>query len=282
MEFARFVCVSRVAFVLAAAMSFSGAALAQDGKLDAVREAVRDGADDDDDDGHHAAWDDDDGHGFIGEFLGELIELACHVPVALPRSLLGDDGRASARFRASPGDGGSGYWMSVGTEGADARWSFRPRFELGTDFDAIERLGLSLVAEHASRFGFDATWSRFDEELANGDTDELELGDANFVYRFAQSPRSAWRAGLGVNWLDDAESTDLGVNFTYAADFLPSEHTTLAIETDFGSLGDAGLAHARISAGYVLGPVELCASWDGWRIGGADLSSFALGLRGWL
>lgn len=272
--------------VAAAVFALGGAVSAQDGKLDRVRDAVREGSDDDEDDeGHHAAWDDEDGGGFFDEFLDVLIEFTCYVPIELPRALLDDDGRASARFRASPGDGGVGYWVPFGSaeaNDADARWSFRPRVDVGTDFDDVERLGLSLVAEHGSRLGFDATWSRFDEELANGDTDELELGDANFVYRFAQSPRSAWRAGIGVNWLDDAASSDFGVNFTYAADFLPSEHTTLGFETDFGSLGDAGLAHVRLAAGYVLGPIELCASWDGWRIGGADLSSFALGLRGWL
>lgn len=272
--------VPRAALVAVAAVTSCGTVAAQDSKLEPVRDAVREGHDDDS--GHGASWDDDDEEsGFFGGLLHELLEFTCYVPIELPRALLGDDGRGGARFRPSPGDGGSGYWMSADSDAAGARWSFRPRVELGTDFDDVERLGLSLVAEHASRLGFDATWSRFDEELANGDTDELELGDANLVYRFAQAPSAAWRAGVGLNWLDDAAGTDLGVNFTYAADFLPSERTTLGFETDFGSLGDAGLFHARISAGWLLGPVELCASWDGWRIGGADLSSFALGLRGW-
>jgi len=270
------------------ALAGGGALAAQDGKLDDVRDAVRDGDDhehgdeheyDDDDDWEDALFDAAE-ESWFDESFGKAFTFVVLLPFRGPREGLEDAGFAPARFQEYPGRRGPGYWIAPDEARADKRWSFRPRAELGTDFDDLERTGLAFELEHENRFGLDVAWSRFHEDLAVG-TDELDLADVNLVYRFAQGPRAAFRAGLGVNYLNDTFGEDYGFNSTYAAMFLPAEHLTLGFEGDLGTLGDATLWHLRGSIGFALERFELYAAYDAWDVDSADLDSFSVGLRAW-
>ena len=64
------------------------------------------------------------------------------------------------------------------------------------------------------------------------------------MFRFAQSPRSQWRAGIGFNWLDDPIDTNFGFNFTYGFDLFPRRPWVLSTELDWGTLGEAELLRA--------------------------------------
>jgi len=264
------------------AVAGGGVLEAQDGKLDKVRDTVRDGDNDeheDDDDWLvDALFDSADDDWFDG--FGRALAFVVLVPFRAPREILHDEGAAPARFQEFPWRDGPGYWIAPEDVPTDKHWSLQPRFELGTDYDGLERTGLGLELEHESRFGLDLTWNRFREDLSVG-TDQLDLGDANIVYRFAQSPRAAFRAGLGVNYLADDVGNDYGINTTYAAEFLPAEHVTLGLEGDFGWLGDATLLHFRASLGVQIARFDVYAAYDAWDIDAADLDSFSLGLRAW-
>jgi hypothetical protein len=202
-------------------------------------------------------------------------------PFALPRELLRDGGGEArfARYPYAEGDEGRGFWLRAG-DGA-AEWSLRPRWELGGDLDDLERTGLGLELEHARRFGLDAAWSRWVEDVDGGGSDEVDLGDANLVYRFAQSPYAAFRAGLGVNVLDDKGGTELGLNATYGAHFLPARPLSAGFELDLGTSGGDGLLHLRAELGLVVSRFELLAAWDHFDVDGDELRSVALGLRAW-
>jgi len=283
------------------------APLAAQGKLDKVSKTTRDDSDDDHDDGDP---DDtflfDDDEGWTGSLLeddfGRTFAQVVLFPFSLPREILGDHGNRGCRFARKPYDGERGFWITpeeppageaeddsglpesvlriVEPEGRRA--SLRPRVEFGSDFDDLERFALAGLFEHENRFGIDALWSRWREELPGSNTDELDLGDVNLVYRFAQGAHGSARAGMGLNFLDDDIDEELGFNVTYGGDILPVEPLVLSGELDFGTLGDATLLHLRGSAGVVLDHFELYAGVDYYEIDEVDLRAFSLGLRGWL
>lgn len=253
-------------------------ALAQDGTLDDVREEVRDGPER----GGHEGYDDDDEDDWLGFFLGDVcfdaLDAVLLLPFHGPRALLGDADFERATFQEYPGREGSGYWNTGLGEGR--RLALRPRVELGSDFDDLERTAFGLDLEHASRFGVALEWARWREDLGAGGSDELDLGELDVVYRFAQSSTAAFWSGVGLNVLDDELETDYGVNATYGAAFLATP-LTFGFDADLGTLGDATLTHLGFSAGVVLERFELFAGYDSWDIDSARLTSWSLGLRGW-
>ena len=76
-----------------------------------------------------------------------------------------------------------------------------------------------------------------------------------------------WRAGVGVNWLADQASPEVGVNFTYGFDWFPRRPWTLSSVIDVGTLGGSSLFHNRSTAGVMLGAMELFAGYDYFQIG---------------
>lgn len=277
---------ARVPGAVALLLVLAGEVRAQ-GTLDDVREEVRE----DDDPAHEGdGYDDDrDLHedledelldSFFGGGLEVLLENTLLLPWRAPRLFLGDTDFAPAGFADDPRRAGA-YWLEAEDGALDGRrLALRPRLELGTDFDDLERTAVGLELEHASRFGLDFEWARWREELASGGTDELDLGSLDLVYRFAQSAQVAFVSGVGLNVLDDASDTDYGFNTTYGATFL-TRPFVLTFEADLGTLGEATVTHLGASLGCRLGRVELFAGWDRREIGSAELPSYSLGLRGW-
>lgn len=266
--------ILRASFRAAATISIAALASAQDGQLDRVGRAAHDGdSKKSSSKGFSIDLDDDDDDGGLFSFLVQL-------PLELPQTMLGDHGGATA-FAFYPYESGGGYWDVEGPPESVERWSFQPRLERGSDFRGLERTGVGLVVEHASRLVIDTTWSRWTEDVSSG-TDDLDLGDANLCYRFACNDYAAFRAGAGVNWLDDDGGSEAGFNVTYAVDFLPGSPLTAGMEVDVGTVGEASQFHFRAALGAVLGPAEGFASWDRFDFGDTELDSFNLGVRLWL
>jgi len=266
-------------------LAFAGEWHAQ-GTLDEVREEVRDDDDDPEDEDSYDDWDDDLEEdlfdAFFQDSLGALFDYTLLLPWHVPRLMLADAQFEPAGLARYPGQRGDAYWQPA-VEGAIEGRSLavRPSFELGTDFDDLERTGFGFTLEHASRFGLEASWSRWREDLGPAGTDELDLGEFSLVYRFAQGPRAAFWSGVGLNVLDDRVESDFGVDLTYGALFLLGENVTFDFDADLGTLGDATLTHLGAGLGWRIERFELFAAYDRWEIGGAELPSYALGLRGW-
>lgn len=260
--------------------------LTAQGDLSSIREGVRDTPSSPDtgaiSPGTYQGDDDDSDGSWFDFVLTGLVEQTLLWPFTLPRLLLHDTEDTSPGFRPRPDHSGPGYWAAPLSEPDVRRLSTRAWFELGRDFDDLERVGLGLRVEHASRFGLDLAWSRFREDLGAAGTDELDLGLAFLTVRFAQAPRAAFRAGLGTSWLHDDEGTEGGFAARYGVEFLPTPRATLAVDADLGVLGSLPFRHLRAALGFELEGFELFTAYDAWDFLGDDLQTWSLGLRAWL
>ena len=133
------------------------------------------------------------------------------------------------------------------------------RGEYADDFDSLTRYGGRVLWESRNRFGLDTSLDYYREALANDSHDDLWTGDANVVFRFAQSEYLMMRTGLGVNYMSADHGTDLGFNFTYGGDWFPMKPWIVSAEIDWGWLGDAGLFQGRATIGVNIQNVEVYA-----------------------
>lgn len=242
---------------------------------------------DDDDDHHshsygHAHHDDDDFETELTLAMLYATGVVVSSPIWMPPKLIGDDTSITGYFAHHPYyEHVPGYLMLEYDMPSKPRaWTGRTRLEYGTDFDDIDRVGGQILVSHSSRLGIDAEWNSFAEKTATG-TDRLTLGDINLVYRIAQSERLLWRAGIGLNWLDDEVDTEYGINFTYGADWFPCEPLVVSSTLDWGRLSETSRFHIRSTLGVVVHGWELYAGYDYETIGGVDLYGPVAGVRFW-
>jgi hypothetical protein len=81
--------------------------------------------------------------------------------------------------------------------------------------------------------------------------------------------------------LSDVQNTDLGFNFTYAADLYSCKPWVLSAQIDAGTLGYARLFQFRTTAGVVFQGVESYAGYEYTDIGRTHWNSLIVGLRFW-
>ena len=84
-----------------------------------------------------------------------------------------------------------------------------------------------------------------------------------------------------MNWLNDSTATNLGFNFTYAADIYPCKPWVLSSEVDWGTLGKAELFSFRATAGVEIHHVETYAGYEYIDIGREHWNGLIAGLRFW-
>ncbi len=192
---------------------------------------------------------------------------------------LGDDDDPLVKYMEHPL---ARYRRADGSLSVNPRnWSGRIRFEYADDFDDISRVGTHMLLSTSSRFGLDMEMNGFHEDLLGTARDELWLGDFNAIYRFAQSERAQFRAGLGMNWLDDPIDTDFGFNFTYGVDFFPARPWILSATLDWGTLGSAELFRFRTSLGLIIDRVEVYSGYEYLDIDDSQTGSLMGGIRVW-
>ena len=202
-------------------------------------------------------------------------------PWAIPRAVLLDED-SDGYFGAYPfSDDWDGFVVTELPQPEWTRqWAGRFTSEYGNNFDGLSKTGGRLQLESTPRFGIDIEWDRRREELFSGH-DTLWTGDANIVYRFAQSQRAAFYTGLGLNWSADQNRGDVGFNFTYGADFFPARNVVISSTLDFGRLGHSTLIHGRATVGYLFNRFEVFTGFDYYKVGGAELNGMISGLRLW-
>jgi hypothetical protein len=202
-------------------------------------------------------------------------------PIWGPQEFLADDSRAEALFPRFPYDHVPGHLMIQEFTSPARRWAARLGVEYTDDFDRLKGVGGHLLVSTTSRWGVDGSMAWLDERLPGGRRDHLWLGDCNLVLRFAQSEWAEFRAGAGVNWLDDPGRTDLGVNFTYAADFFPRHPWVLSGTIDWGTLGRAELFRLRGTAGVIVNRFEVYAGYEYLDIDRTQRNALVAGVRIW-
>ena len=265
------------------------------GKLDEVREEVREGDEDEQTRtqptiptfpttpgwSSSATSEDDRDHPFR-DFVNTTVVFSTSAPWWLPHYALRDDFLNWTDDPTAPyAEGHDGYLVINDPDTLDTRWwAARISTEYGTNFGSLSRIGTRLIFDTSTRFGFDTEWNQWIEATPLGN-DSLATGDFNLVYRFAQSERVQFYSGAGVNWLADSARSDFGFNLTYGVEAFPTDPLVLAATIDLGSLGDAVFFHFRSTAGVMVGPGELFTGYDYQRIGNVNLQGLLLGIRFW-
>ena len=138
-----------------------------------------------------------------------------------------------------------------------------------------------MLWESRHRFGVDTSLDFRRESLSADFVDELWTGDANVVYRFAQCDHLMVRAGVGLNYLADPQGTDIGLNLTYSADWLPFQPWIMSAEFDAGWLGNAPLLHARATVGANIRNVEVFTGYSYYTVGSSNIGGVIAGMQLW-
>lgn len=221
-----------------------------------------------------------DGSVYLGCLMG--VGAIATSPIWVPHALLGDDFRdPGVFFHNFPYDGAPCYASAIDGKSRTRPFAVRLGIDYLDTFDRLDSISGRLLVETTSRFGLDASWNHFEETLRDGGRDQLELGDFNLVYRFAQSDWAEFRAGLGMNWLGDASDANVGFNFTYGADFYPRKPWVLSSTIDCGTLGETQLFRFRTTAGVVFHGVESYAGYEYTDIGRTHWNGLVAGLQFW-
>jgi hypothetical protein len=173
------------------------APIAGEGKLEEVRQEVRDKDQSDDEDGSRARK----------RRGGCPAHAGCCVPPCDISCEDRDDDRPKAEgyFLPHPYACGHPGYMLIDPHGgcaarnrwdkndpfADARpWAGRVSLEEGNDFDGLNRVRGHLLLEATCGLGVETSWSYLHERLGGGRTDDLLLGDVNLLYRVLEMSSS--------------------------------------------------------------------------------------------
>jgi hypothetical protein len=232
--------------------------------------------------------------GLDGELLGFCGQLFAYViasPFYVPPMLFGDHYDTPGTFVAYPYAVGWGGSMQPGlevnrVEGAtpfewERRFTFRASVEEGNNFDGLNRVGLTFLADSFTRFGIGGGVHFYEEKRTTQSPDQLAIGDVNLLFRFAQSERVQFRTGLGARFLNDDVRTDWGWNFVYGAEAYPFEPLSWSWQLETGTLGNAWVFRATTRLGFVWKNSEAYVGYDYLRIGHAELQGPMVGLRVW-
>jgi hypothetical protein len=256
------------------------------GDSDSPRERDRDDDDSsiwDDEDHCESCADDSDGDAAL---LG-LIGLGVTSPFWAPAMAVGDDYAQPGYFAHYPYEYDVGYMLidpveAVGLEGPRVpySWAVRARGEAGTGFDDLDWLGGRVQVDTRWRLGLESDFRYVHQDLDAG-RDSLWMGDANVLFRFAQSECVQFRTGLGFNWLSDRVDDNFGFNFTYLADWQPVRPLVFSAELDLGTLGHASVVHVRTTAGVSWGVTEAFVGYDLYDVGSTQIQGLVAGVQLW-
>lgn len=224
------------------------------------------------------------------QFLGMLGYIVVSSPFTAPAGILGDRYDSPATFITYPYAKGWLGLMQVNfdeckkDETTPSTWermtSLRASVEEGNNFNGINRLGITFLADTTSRFGIGGGVHFYEENHQNF-YDRLAIGDVNVLYRFAQSNKTQFRAGVGTRFLSDQTRTDWGVNFVYGFESFPRQPYSLGAQIETGTLGSAWVFRATGRVGLVWKYSEVYVGYDYLQIGNTVLQGPMVGLRLW-
>ena len=283
-------------FTIIAFLLYSIPDIAIAGRLSQVRDEVRASPapskpkkkdDDHDDHGHHHhdgnCDDDDDLNNALGDFVCEALAWGLTSPFWGPPTAIGDEYCQTTGFLDYPYQHGcpTGIVFDPNESETMRWWRGRVQGEYIDNFDDLQSFGGQVLLESDMRFGFDSSMNYRRERLGGGLHDQLWTGDANLVFRFAQSEHLEMRTGAGFNWLSDDVSSEFGFNFTYSGDWFPCDPWVVSAEMDWGRLGSSELIHLRSTVGVQFHRFELYSGYDYYNVGGVELNGFIAGVRLW-
>jgi len=228
-----------------------------------------------------SSCDDDEDDGLFGDLATWVTVHVVTSPFTLPIVFTDDQYVRKAEFVGAPYQSNrEGYLVLAEESGSGRQWAGRLSIDSGGNFDDLFSLSGRLQVEHQNRFGLDASWTNLNERVAGG-RDDMTLGDANVVFRFAQSETALFYTGLGFNWLEDHGNFDAGFNFTYGADWFPAKPLVVSSSIDVGGLGGASFFRSRTTVGALIERFEIYTGFDYLNVEGVDIPTGIAGLRVW-
>ena len=217
----------------------------------------------------------------ISSALGLASLAALTSPFWGPKKALHDSGGHPGFFARYPyREPGMPYLLDEFAEESYG-WLFRGRLEYGDEFSTMSHFGGQILLDTAIRLGIDSELYVMEEDLGAAGTDRMYRGDANLVYRFAQSSAIQMRTGIGLNWMDIGTDIDTGFNFTYSGDWFPADPWIMSAELDWGRIGEAGIFHGRLTTGIHYHRLELFTGYDYVDIGDTQIGNVVAGIRLW-
>ena len=229
---------------------------------------------------HGAYYDDycEDDDDAVESFFGKVFFAGLTSPFWAPHAALDDDISQAGYFPEHPYENAEGGLLLDKTPRGAHDSLIVLQGQYGDNFDDIFHANGRVLMEHSSRFGFDTEFFYRNEDVPTGH-DELWTGDFNITYRFAQSEKWQFRAGLGANWLVYNGESDEGINFTYGADWFPADPVVVSALLDWGRVGDAGLFHGRTTIGISHNGWGVFTGYDFFEIGHQEIHSWINGIE---
>lgn len=219
----------------------------------------------------HHSWqdcqtsdEDDDDPGLVASLFVQVLFL----PFTVPRWLLDDNGK-SASFTDYPFATEDEANLVISRFPSTTAKSTRLRFgmEYGDNFDRQQKITTRILLDSKSRLGLDTSFDYLREQSGASEHDQMWLGDVNLTWRFAQSSRAEWRAGIGYNWQSDALGSDGGFNFTYGGNIYINQPNVIDFDLDLGQIGNANLNRFRTGYSLYFKRVRLSLGYEHLRLG---------------
>ncbi len=149
--------------------------------------------------------------------------------------------------------------------------------EYAATFDDLSAVNGHVRLSTTSRFDVETNWSDLTQKTPAGH-DQATIGDAEVLFRFAQSEQVQFRSGLGANWLEDHQGLVGGFNFRYGVDVFPIKPWQFTALVDAGELGKAGLIHLRTTGGLCFNRWEIYTGYDYRKIGSVEFDGPVAGV----
>ncbi len=203
-------------------------------------------------------------------------------PWWLPYAILESDPTDYVAFPAGPYANGHEGYLVLDPETIQTKsWGGRISLDSADNLDGVTTLTGRVRFDTDFRVGLDAEWASLIERSPGG-ADWLGRGDCNLVVRFAQSARAQFHSGIGINWLADRNSADVGFNVTYGVDLFPVDRVVTSATLDWGKIGDSSLIHFRGTLGLMVRPrLHLYTGYDLLNLEGNSIHSLLTGLELW-
>lgn len=282
------------------------------GKIEEARERMRENAssrknddDDDDDDHEHGHGGSDDGGSSLlddddsvdsepsvgDEIAGRILLYMLIYPFWAPAALAGDwSPLRQYGFHGHPYRAGAEGHLRFLTLDERGRATVPDPHELSLRLLAsyerqaenLDGRRLRLTLHSNTRFGLEASITRYTEALGAGQYDALWHYTALATYAFAVSPRTQFTTGVGARGFRfSAGDQFTHVAFHYGADFFPVRpvHFWLLGQAGFGPSGSSSELEAGL--GVLLHRFEVFGGYRRFRIVGIDFSGPELGLAAW-
>lgn len=222
-------------------------------------------------------WADEDDED--ASLLGNLVREMLFLPYTAPRWLLNDNGQP-ASFTDYPFATEGAANLVINQFPSTTAKIARLRFgmEYGDNFDRQQKITTRVLLDSKFRLGIDTSFDYLREQLGASEHDQTWLGDINLTWRFAQSSRAEWRAGIGYNWQSDSFGSDGGFNFTYGGNIYMNQPNVIDFDLDLGQIGNASLNRFRVGYSLYLKRVRLTLGYEHLRIGTFKTNYFNSGI----